>query len=36
MLAAGEIKEMHLEIGVLDGNDEIKEFVNKIGGKRVL
>jgi hypothetical protein len=35
MLAAGEIKEMHLEIGVLDGNDEIKEYINKIEGKRV-
>ena len=30
MLAAGEIKEMHLEIGVLEGDEELGEFVNKI------
>ena len=30
MLAAGEIKEIHLEIGVLEGNEEIGEYVNRI------
>ena len=32
MLAAGEIKEIHLEIGVLEGNEELGEFVNRIEG----
>jgi hypothetical protein len=27
----GEVREFHLEIGVLDGNDEIKAFESKIG-----
>lgn len=30
MLAAGEIKEIYLEIGVLEGNEELGEFVNRI------
>lgn len=36
MLAAGEIKEIHLEIGVLEGNEEIGKFVDKIERTRVL
>lgn len=30
MLAAGEIKELQIEIGVLEGEEELREFVNKI------
>ena len=32
MLAAGEKKEIRLEIGVLEGYEELDEFVNKIEG----
>jgi hypothetical protein len=30
MMAAGEIKELKIEIGVLEGEEELREFVTKI------
>ena len=36
MMAAGEIKEIHLEIHVLEGNEEIGKFVDQIERTRVL